>query len=86
MEGEWLGDLCRTLDIEAASLLLIWDADLLFGPKPPFWRGSGCVLRDQCQLRLSIPGFSASDPGTANDRVVVTRRTIESGKPIAHDV
>ncbi len=33
MESEWLGALCSTLGIEAASLPLIWDADFLLGPK-----------------------------------------------------
>jgi hypothetical protein len=33
MEDEWLDALCRTLAIEPQSLPMIWDADLLFGPK-----------------------------------------------------
>jgi hypothetical protein len=33
MEEEWLGALCQTLHIEALSLPMIWDADLIIGPK-----------------------------------------------------
>ncbi len=33
MENEWLTDLYRTLDIEAESLPLLWDADFLYGAK-----------------------------------------------------
>lgn len=33
MENEWVDALCTTLDIERARLPLIWDADLLYGPK-----------------------------------------------------
>ncbi len=33
MEKEWLGELCRTLDIEPGSLPLLWDADFLYGAK-----------------------------------------------------
>ena len=35
MEREWLPDLCATLGLDRASLPLIWDADLLYGPKTP---------------------------------------------------
>lgn len=33
METEWLDALCHTLDLEPQALPLLWDADLLFGPK-----------------------------------------------------
>lgn len=33
MEHEWLDALCATLHIEPDSLPVIWDADLLYGPK-----------------------------------------------------
>ena len=33
MEGEWVGELCRTLDIDPGSLPMLWDADLLYGPR-----------------------------------------------------
>lgn len=35
MEGEWTPGLARLLDIERSDLPVIWDADLLFGPKTP---------------------------------------------------
>jgi hypothetical protein len=33
MEEEWLSALCQTLSMEPSALPLIWDADLLYGPK-----------------------------------------------------
>ena len=33
MEDEWLGALCRTLDLRPESLPLLWDADFLYGPQ-----------------------------------------------------
>src|SRR5258708_28632604 len=33
METEWVPELQRLLDLDTASLPVIWDADFLFGPK-----------------------------------------------------
>jgi hypothetical protein len=33
MEGEWTPQMMQTLDIDAASLPIIWDADFLYGPR-----------------------------------------------------
>lgn len=33
METDWLDALCWTLDLEPSALPLLWDADLLYGPK-----------------------------------------------------
>jgi hypothetical protein len=33
MEEEWLPGMKRALDLEAASMPVIWDADFLYGPK-----------------------------------------------------
>ena len=33
METEWVPAMCRTLELDAASLPVIWDADFLYGPK-----------------------------------------------------
>ena len=33
MEEEWLGALCHTLEMNAESLPMIWDADFLYGPR-----------------------------------------------------
>jgi hypothetical protein len=35
MESEWIADLCATLGLERDDLPVIWDADLLLGPKTP---------------------------------------------------
>ncbi len=33
METQWVPTMCRTLELDAASLPVIWDADFLYGPK-----------------------------------------------------
>ena len=33
MEGEWLRQLCQTLELTPNALPILWDIDLLFGPK-----------------------------------------------------
>jgi hypothetical protein len=33
LEGEWLDQLCRLLELENSQLPVIWDADFLYGPK-----------------------------------------------------
>jgi hypothetical protein len=33
MEREWTPQLMQTLDIDAGSLPIIWDADFLYGPR-----------------------------------------------------
>jgi hypothetical protein len=33
LEGEWLDELCRLLELEHSELPVIWDADFLYGPK-----------------------------------------------------
>jgi hypothetical protein len=35
LEGEWLDELCRLLNLEKSQLPVIWDADFLYGPKSP---------------------------------------------------
>lgn len=49
MEGEWVSELCRTLDVPRESLPVIWDADFLFGPKSASGEDT-CVL---CEINVS---------------------------------
>ena len=49
MESEWLSALCQTLDIETSSLPLLWDADLLYGPKT----ASGEDTYVLCEINVS---------------------------------
>jgi hypothetical protein len=49
MEQEWLPTLCQTLDISPGFLPMIWDADLLFGPKT----ASGEDTHVLCEINVS---------------------------------
>lgn len=49
MEEEWLAALCQTLSMEAGALPLLWDADLLYGPKT----ASGEDTYVLCEINVS---------------------------------
>ncbi len=49
MEQEWLSALCATLDLQREDLPVIWDADLMFGPKTP----SGEDTYVLCEINVS---------------------------------
>jgi len=49
MEGEWLDALCETLAIAPRSLPILWDADLLYGPKT----ASGEDTYVLCEINVS---------------------------------
>ncbi len=49
MEPEWTPQMMQTLDIEAASLPIIWDADFLYGPRT----ASGDDTYVLCEINVS---------------------------------
>lgn len=49
MHDEWLDALCRVLDIDRSRLPMIWDADLLYGPKT----ASGEDTYVLCEINVS---------------------------------
>ncbi len=49
MEREWTPQMMQTLDIEAASLPIIWDADFLYGPRT----ASGDDTYVLCEINVS---------------------------------
>lgn len=49
MEGEWVPAMIRLLDIDPASLPVIWDADFLYGAKTP----SGEDTHVLCEINIS---------------------------------
>jgi hypothetical protein len=59
MESDWLPAMCRALDMETASLPVLWDADFLLGPKT----GSGDDTYVLCEINVSCitpyPEFAA---------------------------
>ena len=49
MENEWLGELCRLVNLDRAQLPVIWDADFLYGPKDP----AGADSYVLCEINVS---------------------------------
>jgi len=49
MESEWVPQMMQTLDIERASLPIIWDADFLYGPRD----SSGADTYVLCEINVS---------------------------------
>ena len=49
MESEWVPQMMEVLDIERASLPIIWDADFLYGPRT----GSGEDSYVLCEINVS---------------------------------
>ena len=55
MEGEWVPAMLRRLDIEPASLPVIWDADFLYGPKTPAGEDTYVLCEINISAVLPIP-------------------------------
>jgi len=49
LEGEWLAEMCRTLDIDITRLPVIWDADFLYGPRD----AAGADTFVLCEINVS---------------------------------
>jgi hypothetical protein len=58
MEIEWIPQMMEVLDIERASLPIVWDADFLCGPRTASGEDSYAV-RDQREFMLRDTGASA---------------------------
>ena len=55
LEDEWVPAMTRLLDIEPASLPVIWDADFLYGPKTPTGEDSYVLCEINVSAVLPIP-------------------------------
>jgi hypothetical protein len=74
MEDEWVPQMMQVLDIDAASLPIIWDADFLYGPRD----ASGHDTYVLCEINVSsVFAFPDEAPAAiarlASDRLRVTR-------------
>ena len=54
METEWVPQMIDLLDLDPASLPIIWDADFLYGPRTASGEDT-CPVRDRCELVLCDP-------------------------------
>ena len=69
METEWTPQMMATLDIDAASLPIIWDADFLYGPRT----AAGEDTYVLCEINVSSV-FAIPDQAPAEiARLVATR-------------
>ena len=55
LEKEWVPAMARLLDIDAASLPVIWDADFLYGPKTPAGEDTYVLCEINISAVLPIP-------------------------------
>ena len=71
MESEWTPQMMQLLDIDAASLPIIWDADFLYGPRDARARTPTCFAKSmsvRCfhfrnRRRRKLPASRRLDPG-----------------------
>jgi uncharacterized protein DUF6815 len=73
MENEWTPQLMQTLDIDEASLPVIWDADFLYGPRDP----SGADSYVLCEINASSC-FAIPDEAPAAIARTVKARLLRS--------
>ena len=69
MEGEWTPQMMRTLDIDAASLPIIWDADFLYGPRT----ATGEDTYVLCEINVSCVFAIPDEAPAAIARLVLER-------------
>lgn len=54
LEREWVGELCKLLNLDRSELPVIWDADFLYGTQGRLWSRYLRALRDKRQLCVSF--------------------------------
>ncbi|MBN8943441.1 MAG: Cj0069 family protein [Rhizobiales bacterium] len=78
METEWAPQMMATLDIDAASLPIIWDADFLYGPRT----ASGEDTYVLCEINVSSV-FAIPDQAPAEiARLVAARLSIDANRRV----
>jgi hypothetical protein len=82
MEGEWVPQMMDVLDLDAASMPVIWDADFLYGPKT----ATGADTHVLCEINVSAvwPYPEIADDKLADAAVAATiarRRTSNGHEP-----
>jgi len=72
MESEWTPQMQRLIDIDRASLPIIWDADFLYGPRDPDGNDSYVL----CEINVSSVFPIPDDAPAAIARLVGERLTV----------
>jgi hypothetical protein len=73
MERDWTPGLMRLLDIDAAALPVIWDADFLLGPKTPDGEDSYVLCEINVSAVFPIPGEAPDALATTVVKRLVAR-------------
>jgi hypothetical protein len=69
MENEWTPQMTKTLDMDAASLPIIWDADFLYGPRTATGEDSYVL----CEINVSCVFAIPDEAPSAIARLVLER-------------
>jgi hypothetical protein len=75
LEDEWVPGLQAILGIETGSLPALWDADFLFGPKPPAARTATCCARSTPAPSPPFPPEAVPLLARATAQAVTAART-----------
>ena len=75
MEHEWTPQLMQTLDIDAGSLPIIWDADFLYGSRTAAGKDTYVL----CEINVSSC-FAIPDQAPAAIARLVARRLRDAGR------
>jgi hypothetical protein len=78
MENEWTPQLMRTLDIDAGSLPIIWDADFLYGPRT----AAGEDTYVLCEINVSCV-FAIPDEAPATIARLAWKRCSEANSHLS---
>ncbi len=81
MEDEWTPQMMETLDIDEASLPVIWDADFLYGPRDAAGADTYVLCEINASSCFAIPDEApAAIARTVKDRI--SSRTGSESRPI----
>jgi hypothetical protein len=61
MEAEWVPQMMKVLDIDLASLPIIWDADFLYGPRAASGEDSYVLCEINVSCVFPIPDNAPAD-------------------------
>ena len=75
MESQWTPQMMKTLDIDEASLPVIWDADFLYGPRDT----SGADTYVLCEINVSSCFAIPDDAPKTIARTVANRLLSRDG-------
>jgi hypothetical protein len=79
MQGEWVPELCRILDIDRSQLPAIWDADFLYGPRSADGEDTYVLCEINVSSVLPIPDESVEPLVDVAIRRSIAARSTRNG-------